>query len=1002
MEPLKQNLEGAATYPSRTRAAEKSCRRGKSRAEKQFCELIAGSEAWLMQRVLDYASQRHDPEHIATLTKACRLSIADLSVLLLEAWQRSPRPPELGPDEDFSQDPIAAFGILEAKRHRARGASFPMFLGLMKDYRQSYIDLVRQSGFEPSLAEQYRLFIDRFFDRVEIGLCTEWGGITPKAQPGELPAANRAMANEKNRYLTIFECLPSPVLLLDSDHRVSNLNHAAIKLLRGFHIPGGVDYGSEGPGPGPGKTLPFLADDLDAFLTGREPERVVYKSIPTPDGPGFFQIKLQRLPDISQEFQGTVVILNDLTERQKVAEALRESEERYRLLFHSSNDGVFVHPPVTGDQVGTFVEVNDQACQSLGYSREELLKLTPFDLGEPELHDKFSAIRGELLAEKQVLFETVHVAKDGCRLPVEINARLFNYHGRPMVLSLVRDISRRKQAEMEVKRLASFPELNPNPVMEVDAAGVITYCNPATLKVGNPAPEALLPPDLGELMEAARARGERQCYREVRLNGVLYAEDISFPDQFPVARIYAADISARRRMEEQLELKGLLLDSATDLIYLCELDGALIYCNESACTRLGYSRDEMMRHKLPALLTPAYVRRFADRVKILQKQGEATFESAYYRKDRSVMPVEVHARLLTLEGRTHILSVSRDISERKAAAVALLMAAQKWRITFDTIQDAVFLMDRKSRIIQANQALAALVNKPFREIIGRPCYEVLHNITSHFANCPVVRMWESCRREVLVFPAGERWFKAAVDPIRNESGEVTGAVHTVTDITDAIRADTDLRNSLEKLQRTLSGTVSALASTVGTRDPYTSGHQQRVADLAAAIALEMRLSPEQVEGMRVIGLLHDIGKIAIPAELLSKPGKLNPTEFNLIKDHPQAGYEILKAIEFPWPLAQAVLQHHERLDGSGYPLGIKNGEIIPEAKILMVADVVEAMASHRPYRPALGIDKALAEISRNQGTLYDPEVVAACTRVFNEKAFSFSGERTPGYGWKGG
>lgn len=251
-------------------------------------------------------------------------------------------------------------------------------------------------------------------------------------------------------------------------------------------------------------------------------------------------------------------------------------------------------------------------------------------------------------------------------------------------------------------------------------------------------------------------------------------------------------------------------------------------------------------------------------------------------------------------------------------------------------------------------------------------------------------MWKSHQREMSVFPAGERWLRAAVDPILNEAGEVTAAVHTVTDITAVVHAESELRNSLEKLQRTLAGTVSALASTVETRDPYTAGHQRGVASLASALAQEMGFPPEAVEGMRVTGFLHDIGKIAVPAEILSKPGKISSIEFDLIKTHSQVGHDILKGIEFPWPVAQTVLQHHERLDGSGYPLGIKDGDIIPEARILMVADVVVAMASHRPYRPALGIDKALEEIVRNQGTLYDPGVVEACVRIFYEQGFKFA------------
>ena len=197
------------------------------------------------------------------------------------------------------------------------------------------------------------------------------------------------------------------------------------------------------------------------------------------------------------------------------------------------------------------------------------------------------------------------------------------------------------------------------------------------------------------------------------------------------------------------------------------------------------------------------------------------------------------------------------------------------------------------------------------------------------------------------------------------------------------------KENLAKLRKALGGTIQVLVAAVETRDPYTAGHQQRVAHLARAIAQEMGLSLGQIEGIRMAGAIHDIGKIAVPAEILSKPGKITETEFGIIKTHPQVGYDILKGIEFPWPVAKIVLQHQERLDGSGYPAGLKGDEIILEARILAVADVVEAMASHRPYRPALGIDRALEEISKNRGILYDADVVDACVRLFREKGFKF-------------
>jgi len=190
-----------------------------------------------------------------------------------------------------------------------------------------------------------------------------------------------------------------------------------------------------------------------------------------------------------------------------------------------------------------------------------------------------------------------------------------------------------------------------------------------------------------------------------------------------------------------------------------------------------------------------------------------------------------------------------------------------------------------------------------------------------------------------------------------------------------------------KMRRTLEDTVEALAAVIEARDPYTAGHQRRVAQLATALAKEMGLPTNVVEAVHIAGIIHDIGKMQVPAEILTKPGKLTDIEFNLIKQHSDAGYEILKNIDFPWPVAEIVRQHHERLNGSGYPRGLKGDEILLEARILAVADVIEAMSSHRPYRPALGTGVAIEEVTRNAGKLYDPEVANACVRLFYEKGF---------------
>ena len=198
-----------------------------------------------------------------------------------------------------------------------------------------------------------------------------------------------------------------------------------------------------------------------------------------------------------------------------------------------------------------------------------------------------------------------------------------------------------------------------------------------------------------------------------------------------------------------------------------------------------------------------------------------------------------------------------------------------------------------------------------------------------------------------------------------------------------------LKRSMKKLENAMDGIVRAIAHTVETRDPYTAGHQRRVADLAVAIAEMVGFDRDKIEAVRVAASIHDLGKISVPAEILSKPSRLTINEFNLIKEHPQVGYDILKDIEFPWEIATMVYQHHEKLDGSGYPLGLSGADILPESRVLTVADIVEAMASHRPYRPGLGMDVALGEIDKNKGKLYDSEVSAACHALFNEKRFAF-------------
>ncbi|MBE3117380.1 MAG: HD domain-containing protein [Candidatus Atribacteria bacterium] len=225
----------------------------------------------------------------------------------------------------------------------------------------------------------------------------------------------------------------------------------------------------------------------------------------------------------------------------------------------------------------------------------------------------------------------------------------------------------------------------------------------------------------------------------------------------------------------------------------------------------------------------------------------------------------------------------------------------------------------------------------------------------------------------------------------HEESFLRAAAEVLVGLIEKQRAHDTLTETLARLRKILGGIIDLMASVVESKDPYTAGHQRRVSDLARSIATEMGLPSEEVEGIRTAGLIHDLGKIAIPAEILSKPGRLTALEYQLIQTHVSVAYELLKPIQFPWPIANAVAQHHERLDGSGYPAQLKGDAIGVPGRVLAVADVVESMASHRPYRPALGMDRALEEIQRGRGTQYDPNAVDACLRLFREKAYSLRG-----------
>ena len=339
------------------------------------------------------------------------------------------------------------------------------------------------------------------------------------------------------------------------------------------------------------------------------------------------------------------------------------------------------------------------------------------------------------------------------------------------------------------------------------------------------------------------------------------------------------------------------------------------------------------------------------------------------------------------------MAIYRFDMERK------LKEREQWLTTIlKSISDAVIVTDQNGKITFMNPVAETLTAFNQAEALGKNVFDIYRIIDDKNLGTTDQLIQDRIKSEMFIQRANQLLVSKTndivpVDTVQtnlvDHKESVSGSVVVIRDITKKLEAEAKTVETLEKLRMAMGGMIQAMAYTVEKRDPYTAGHQRRVADLARTIATEMRLSSDQVDGIRMAGVVHDVGKIAIPSEILSKPGALTDLEYNLVKKHPEVGYDILKNIDFPWPIADIVLQHHERLDGSGYPRGLKGEEMLAEAKILAVADVMEAMSSHRPYRAAVGVDKALEELNEKKDRLYDAEVVAVCVDLFTKKKYEF-------------
>jgi PAS domain S-box-containing protein len=331
---------------------------------------------------------------------------------------------------------------------------------------------------------------------------------------------------------------------------------------------------------------------------------------------------------------------------------------------------------------------------------------------------------------------------------------------------------------------------------------------------------------------------------------------------------------------------------------------------------------------------------------------------------------------------------------RLAAQESMRKSEARYQAMLESVDAHMTLVDRDLKILWANEKAKKIFG---HDIVGKSCCAALYGkkeLCSDASSCLTRQAFlngSTVKRHSLKMKAQDgagMYFEGTARVVSwDNEGKPSVVVKIYKDITGRKLAEKELRQNMKQMRKNLDGTIQAIARTVETRDAYTAGHQRRATEIAGAVAYEMGLPKRLIDGIRMAGVIHDLGKISVPAEILSKPGQINESEFALIKQHPQAGYEILQGIDFNWPVADIVLQHHERLNGSGYPYGLKGDEILLEARILGVADVIEAMASHRPYRPALGIDDAFEEITMKRGILYDPEVVDASIDLFTKRGY---------------
>ena len=606
--------------------------------------------------------------------------------------------------------------------------------------------------------------------------------------------------------------------------------------------------------------------------------------------------------------------------------------------------------------------------------------------------------------------------KDGSEFPVEISLGPIETSGGTLVLGVIRDIS-----QSEERYRAIFEQVTVG-VAHTTLDGRILNVNPRFCEMlGYTREEALAlhirdlthPDDIAKSIDARahmlafQRSGHEREVRLIRKGGAevwthIGTSLIRSADGRPVHFIsLLQDISAQKRADDERRETALrfrqVTENISEVFWLTDRSkNEMLYVSpayEAIWGRSVQSLYSSPRDWLEAM-HPEDRHRVRQAAETMQITGDYDEEYRIVRPDGSVRWIRDRAFPVRDDdrGTVRVAGIAEDITEHKRAESALRESERRFRAMIEQSISGTCMIDADYRFLYVNPHLVAILGyESPASFVGRPVLEFV-------AAEDHAMVAEEIRRRIAGEADGAQYQFQAIR--KDGSRALLGAqgsfgsfggkrvvIATVQDVTELRRTEEELERTVARFRRAVQSAIEVVSRIGEMRDPYTHGHEHSVGEVATAIAAEMGLPADCIEGVRVAGYLHDVGKIAVPTEILSKPTRLSKAEFEMVKEHAQKSYEILTGMEFPWPVAEAAWQHHERLDGSGYPRQLKGKEIILEARILAVADVVEAMASHRPYRPSLGLDAALVEIEGKRGTHFDATVVDACLRLFREKGY---------------